>query len=498
MCTHQREIKNKYTGQRLYVKCGHCPACLQEKAAYRVGRIKAQDSPDFDVIMVGLTYRRYCAPYVLRDDAFKFSRGELKKLPVYRDTHYRKVRQNAQYDIAYSRIRETRKICDVDFVNSCDFTGCRDLVHEYGKIGVSYYPDVQHFLARLRLNLKRNFNFDYAFKTYSCSEYGAGKKEGHGIYRPHFHLLFWIPKGNFQTFRNAVIESWPFGDISNRKRAVEIAYNASSYVASYVNCGSGFPKFLERYFKPKHSYSKDFGCNKDLFSLTNILSNFRGGHLTYFSQKTDKVGMPIVELPFPKYIIHRYFPLFKGYGRFTRSQILSLMPRIARLEGDEFRATARFLFEKPIIFDIDFINKIAFPVWFSDDDLYKIKVRLNNAYLRFSKYAPKDINLSFSEYSRLHYDIWSLYHSDVLRLHLQNEKVPLKEKYDNLEDVKCSCEYNGMPYPVGFTREMFKDTNPNNFSHIIRNSQRFEDSFYENQKNRRVTNTIYSQLYEDF
>ena len=55
MCTNQREIKNLYTGHTLYVKCGKCPACLQEKAAHRVSRIKAQDSPNLSTLMVTLT-----------------------------------------------------------------------------------------------------------------------------------------------------------------------------------------------------------------------------------------------------------------------------------------------------------------------------------------------------------------------------------------------------------------------------------------------------------
>ena len=57
MCTNQREIINKYTGHKLYVKCGHCPACLQEKAAHRVLGLKQKDSPLTDTIMCTLTYR---------------------------------------------------------------------------------------------------------------------------------------------------------------------------------------------------------------------------------------------------------------------------------------------------------------------------------------------------------------------------------------------------------------------------------------------------------
>ena len=87
----------------MYVDCGHCPACLQEKAAKRVSRINNQDKKSLDCLMVGLTYRRNDAPYVLRDDAYKFSKGQILSLPVYRDVSYRKVRQTASYDIGYKK-----------------------------------------------------------------------------------------------------------------------------------------------------------------------------------------------------------------------------------------------------------------------------------------------------------------------------------------------------------------------------------------------------------
>ena len=58
MCTHQRWITNPYTHQRLYVKCGHCKACIQEKAFAAANRIRNEYSPDKMVLFVGLTYDR--------------------------------------------------------------------------------------------------------------------------------------------------------------------------------------------------------------------------------------------------------------------------------------------------------------------------------------------------------------------------------------------------------------------------------------------------------
>ena len=96
MCTNQREIINRYTGHRFYVKCGHCTACLQEKAAHRVSRIKAEDSPLTDTIMCTLTYRRNDCPYVFRQDAYAFAKGEFKDY-----IYYSNIEEHNLYHIQY-------------------------------------------------------------------------------------------------------------------------------------------------------------------------------------------------------------------------------------------------------------------------------------------------------------------------------------------------------------------------------------------------------------
>ena len=496
MCTNQRKIRNKYTGQELYVKCGHCPACLQEKAAYRVSRIGAQESADMEMIMIGLTYARHCAPYVLRSDVELFSKGALLTLPVYRDTHFRKVRKTASYDIGYRTTKEIRKICEVDYVCDTDLSNLRDLRFERGKIGVTYYPDVQRFIARLRLNLKRHYNYEYPIKTYCCSEYGAGKQEGKGIFRPHFHILLSCRKGDFKTLRSAIIASWPFSNLQHFPRAVELAYKAKSYVASYVNCGSDFPSFLKTYFKPKHSYSKGYGCNSNLFKLPSILQKFERGHLTYTSLRADKANA-VVELPYPKYIIHRYFPLFKGYNRINPASLCDVMERLFRYnEGEDSRSHMTPLYEEVPKTDHLFLNEMTFPVILDLNDVHKIKVRLRNALTRFRECSGLT-DYSFHDYFHLHKRIWSLYHSDVLRLHLQNPDIPLQEKYDNLYDLKSSFE-DGGSLPVGFTPDMLSVINPNDYSSVVRNTDRFTTSYYDHMKKRSVSGTVLSSLYEEF
>jgi hypothetical protein len=78
-----------------------------------------------------------------------------------------------------------------------------------------------------------------------------------------------------------------------------------------------------------------------------------------------------------------------------------------------------------------------------------------------------------------------------------NKDIPLNEKYDNLDYIKSGCESGGA-LPVGFTSDMLSVTDPNEFSHVVRNTERFKMSYYEHLKKRRVVGSVLSSLYDDF
>ena len=137
---------------------------------------------------------------------------------------------------------------------------------------------------------------------------------------------------------SAVYESWPFSDLRKFSKSVQVAYRASSYVASYVNSGSNFPNFFKRYFRQKHSYSKGFGTNNPNLSLSKILEKFESGSLR-FGVLTSKQGIPTrCDVPIPAYAIHRFFPKFKGYTRLSPDTLVTNMQRIGRFDYDGFLA----------------------------------------------------------------------------------------------------------------------------------------------------------------
>lgn len=211
MCVNQRLVYSRFLRYPIYVKCGHCPACLQEKAANRVRRIRNTVTDDMVQFMVTLTYARGMSPYVLRDEAYEFSKGLRDTLDVYRDCSVRKVRNPrfvGDYNQSYRFTKERVVLDTIDYVEDSSLIHTKDLKFEVGKIGVCYYKDYQHFIARLRLNLKRHFGYEGKLFVYACSEYGSKSL------RPHFHLLFFVEKSIQASFKNAVVESWPYANLA--------------------------------------------------------------------------------------------------------------------------------------------------------------------------------------------------------------------------------------------------------------------------------------------
>ena len=509
MCTHQRLIYPKYTRFPLYVKCGKFPACLQEKAARRVKRIHDTNAPSLACYMVALTYSRGTAPYIFRDDAYKFSKGEISNLYVWRDSIFRKVRKPSNYN-DYNQVNKRLNypclLDSIDFIKESSLKNTKDLKHEFGKIGVVYYPDYQHFIARFRLNLKRHYNYEGRIFIYACDEYGCRS------FRPHFHLLIFAESNAESIIRSAVFESWPFSNLARFPRAFERSFKSASYVASYVNQSSKFPTFFRDYFKTKHSYSKGFGLNSANLSLSKILQEFERGFMRY-SVASDREGKIVVnDVPFPAYAINRYFPKFKGYTRCSPCSLVSLMERISK--SDYNRKTT---FDDPFKIVPSF-GLCHESLYWSNEDLHKINVRLNNAFQRFCNDAPSCYPKTLDCYLQLHQKIWNCYNSSVLRLHLLNDDIPLYEKYDNLdfvlarERLRCFLVDNNPPLdehekldyldfvlprelllrPVtDLDTSKIKETDPNKFKSTISNTFRFESSFHEHIKHRNVSNAIY-------
>lgn len=416
MCMHMRWVTNKYTHDRFLVSCGHCEACLQEKADRRAQRIKNEFSANTISLFITLTYDRFSCPYVLAEDV----KNVTYPLPVYRDMSFMTNPKTGICHRSYERV----KLCEV---TPDSFDGHLDYIpflkkSRGGKIGVTLFKDIQDFHKRLRQNLKRHYHFNKKYEVYSSFEYGER------TFRPHAHLVMSIPIGSLEIFRNAIVKSWPFADPFRTAKGIEIARSAADYVASYVNQSSNFPRFLKNVFPPKHSFSQNMGVHRPEFSLHKILEKVKRGSLTFDVVSSGSPTIIFNDIPVPKYVINRFFPIFKGFSRLASYEILDLLRscgqpsvfyhNLNKIENLRFR----YFFHPGIPYD-----KYTSNIQYFTCDMESMRIRLYNAYVRYHHVT----GLGLPDYSLDYFNTWNCYKATLIRL-FEQDPEPLEYKFDNI------------------------------------------------------------------
>lgn len=466
MCTHLKKIYNPYSHKSFYVKCGHCHACLMEKANKRLSRIKNSITSNQVTLFVTLTYAPKFLPYLKPSEV----KENISLLNVYRDYDIRKVRKNKDYEISYETYKREKPIKTIDcFSEKVYYDGVR-LPRAHGsrnKIGVLVFKDLQDFCKRLERNLIRHYNIPGScYKMYKIGEYGET------YYRPHFHLLIHISSSLLAQFYAAIRESWPY-DNQGLERQIEIAKNASSYVSRYLCRDVNFPKFFEnKPFRQKASFSKGFGLANQAFSLPHLLSSIDRGIGTFNCVVCRDGKSQVIDLFFPKYFIDRYFVKFKGYSRLSFSEILQLV-------------------RCPLsIYSIG--QYLGYTIDERGDD-YERFLRLFR--LRFRRFCEEsgitgkqfDLEYFFAYY---YYKVWVVLNASYYRHTFDNlyDAIDMLEVYENLEEVRSFSISTNLFQNIN---DISSVSHPNNFRRIKSRTSRLENDYFSHIKRKKVTNAAY-------
>lgn len=413
MCTNSRLIYNRYVKKMIRCDCGKCVTCQQSKATARSNRIRYNVVEGEICLFVTLTYDNRFVPYIERSDLY---RG-INFPEIRRDYEVRRVRYGSGY-FMHNKITKSDVVLDSElFISDDDYKNLdvsklRGLSKLPSRIGVCYYKDVKDFFKRFRINYKRTYNESPEFTYYACSEYG-GKSQ-----RPHFHLLVFCKKEDEGRFRSQLVQAWPYADSHRTARFIEVARDAANYVASYVNCGNNFSPLLQkRFIKQKHSYSRSFGSRLDCFSLPSILSKIREGMLTFCSERIREKSGSLRVLPVPKYVIHRYFPQFKGFSRIPAFALYDFLLCPEKLYGFK-----------------NFIDGYAgfnYNLDLSNEDVRQICVMLKNAkqkYIDITGLTEIDFVLDYMA-------VWRCFSSTLLRLSYYDNGLPIVDYSDFYENL---------------------------------------------------------------
>lgn len=484
MCLYQRYIKNPYTGKDVYVKCGHCNACMQEKASRRTSRIRNNVSSDTTALFVTLTYANMFVPYVRRSDlkAFEFS------VPVYRDATIRRNRVGSDYTFFQTINRKTSKIADIEYDNSINFieegrsvaeVDCLPHLKKYpkDKIGVILYSDLQRFYKRLRVTLQRKYKVTSTFSYFGCAEYGPSTK------RPHFHVLIFVPTVQTQLFIDAISEAWQFDSIARKRKGIQIARNASSYVSSYVNGNTHFSKFYtQNSIKQRHSYSQNFGMQNPNFSFENVVSASNKSDFSYNKTVMRNSIPTVVNCSIPKYVVDKYFPRFLGYSSMSSASLLQLLQRPTYYNclsylGKYYRTN--FPYDGYHLSSDGSSLDIAHRA-------HTLSVKLLNWQCKMSQRGYDAISASY-----LHLSVHRQYSSYLYKREYEDiENISdFEEHYDNIRILLRYPEIAPTLHGIEF-----KYNSPNEYPINIESTLFFECAFQHYDKSRKLNNTVMSEV----
>lgn len=362
MCLNKRWIINPYNGNRYYVPCGTCKACIAEKAGKRANRIVNNFSKDYTCLFCHFTYANDCLPYVTWSDILKFKdlnerdekfntviktlRNEEKRfylLPLYRDSFNRRVRFSSSWHTSKHRIVKPHSQIDVlpfevsvikffDFWQKGYFHPTNHFLDD--SLSICYFKDIVDYFKRLRAYViyhKEIFTdpTECKFTYFVCSEYGENYS------RAHFHALIWVKRGCVEKWRTAIAANWLFDDYNITYKRIEIAKKPASYVSTYVNGTLELPVLLQQSsVMPKWTFSQNFGFGNDVFKFPQVIESISKGKAQYVTRIIDKSGVYTDRsIPLPSYVTNKYFPRFKGMYNLTIHETFNVFENPIRL-GD--------------------------------------------------------------------------------------------------------------------------------------------------------------------
>lgn len=344
--------------------------------------------------------------------------------------------------------------------------------------GVCYYPDLQNFYKRLRINLSRIYNYNDKFKAFSCSEYGST------THRPHFHLLLFIPKEAQSIFRSAIVKSWPYCDYSVLDRYIEIARDAAGYVSSYVNGHSHLPALLSKSLgRTRHSYSQDFGMSCEAFNLEKILEGIDKCSLQFDSTTIREGRTEFVRVSIPYYVINRYFPKFKGHSRITDDTLYQYLHYIAD-PGSSGLQYARYRSEidQPIYEPNNLFKHLGNGYY-----IPRFAVTFQNAYKRFHALTGMNIH----DYIHWYIRAWRAYAASCLK-HSFDDVKEVSDLIDHYDDVGYGRAFHNLIMDTHLPESAF-DNNPNNRLHRRITTYKMTEKYYRMTKQKCITNLAMSE-----
>lgn len=317
-CLSPRLVRNKWTGEDMFVSCGKCSACLNAAASKQSSRVREEILSHKYSVMFTLTYDNEFVP---RWEFFQDDNDCPQIRPI-------------------GRVEQMYNSCPLNFFDdvkgkwNIDFDTFLPAIqneNESNTFSVCCKKDIQNFLKRVRfrinkLDISRN---EKSIRYYIASEYGPQ------TYRPHYHgVLFFDNEIVLREITSIIVQSWgyfervggsrnrfrfrPFANISLTKDYIKVCdANTAYYVAEYVSGNLDLPQVLGyKPTRPFHLQSKSpvIGCYKA--ERNEILENVHRGTFRIGKEVfNERLGQfEHYDIPLNPDLCHSIFRKCKGYS----------------------------------------------------------------------------------------------------------------------------------------------------------------------------------------
>lgn len=316
-CDHPRLIVNPHTGEKVRVRCGHCPQCLNARAKKWVNKLSVESQYHRYAFMVNLTYDNYHLPRLVLNEV-----GNLvlknRSLPLC-------IPFQDLVDLINNASQSQEKK-DKDYQYLCSRLG-----HPLG-LPICLSDDISKFNKRLNKYFYDKVTKRYSnFRFFMCHEYGPT------TFRPHCHGIYYFDDPKIEAcFSQAISSCWKNGNTS----VANIFSNGGfSYVAQYVNMSVHLPSFYShKDLRQKYQFSKCPPLGFDSVSPEELrnLYNERPTYRTIWDSSSSRY----VTLPVNATFKDRYFPKCPKYNRISDFDRIGLYRAVEILPSSEFNEFA--------------------------------------------------------------------------------------------------------------------------------------------------------------
>lgn len=303
-------IRVKRYGEERLVPCGKCDACKHIRASVMSQRFDLEIQHHKYGLFFTLTYAQPFLHFVKYD-----SHNRLFYRP---DTH----------DVNCSCF----SFDDFDCGECWSFPYMSDdalrlynsFERQLGGLPVLYKPDIQRFMKRLRITIKRKLHENKEIYYGICGEYGPN------TYRPHYHgILLFDDEELLKTLPKLLRQTWTFGSVVSR--FIDCKSEKSTYITRYINSFAGLPSlYRTKEFRPFFLISKSHPCGFGKIDETEIQKLFQSKSPTY--RTWDVKALQYIDLPIPRTIENWLFPKFSGYCRISDKLRVELVGIAAQYE----------------------------------------------------------------------------------------------------------------------------------------------------------------------